>query len=579
MEQLLYSAEEGLDERLPDSIQSLVLARIDRLPPSEKRALQAASVIGQRFDAGALRHLLDSPTYDCQELVIHKLVRPEGSGYLFAHALIQEGVYASLLKRQRRDMHRRAAKWFAGHDSLLRAEHLDQADDEEAPRAYLAAALDQCQQYRYERALELVNRGLEITSGPDEFEIRFLEGELLRNLGSTAESINAYRRANEVAPSEVDRCRAWIGVAEGLRITEKHDELLEVLGHSEVIAKACDLPLELARIYQLRGNVHFARDEIDACLQAHTASLENARDASSPELEAQAQSGLGDAEFGRGRMISAHGYYHRCVELGRKHGLARVEAANLPQRGQTLLYANGLVAGANDCRDAAELAQKIHHPRATMVAAIVGAYIAEMGNPTEGKGWVRKGLDIARRVGARIFEAINLEFLGRFAAQEGSRLEAQRFAREAIAMLRESDSGMRFEGGQALGALALVTDDPTQRRSALKEGQELLRSGATGHNYLWFYRDAIEVCLQIGEWDEVVRYTDALDDYTSAEPLPWSDFFIARGRALAAFGRGQRDGGHTAAELVEDRVEPARVAGGGAAQYAALDLALRELVA
>jgi len=91
-----------------------------------------------------------------------------------------------------------------------------------------------------------------------------------------------------------------------------------------------------------------------------------------------------------------------------------------------------------------------------------------------------------------------------------------------------------------LGTLALVTDDPDRRRAALKEGQELLRSGSIAHNHLWFYRDAMEVCLQMAEWDEVGRYAEALEDYTSAEPLPWSDFFIARGRALAAYRQGER---------------------------------------
>ena len=43
------------------------------------------------------------------------------------------------------------------------------------------------------------------------------------------------------------------------------------------------------------------------------------------------------------------------------------------------------------------------------------------------------------------------------------------------------------------------------------------------------------------EWDEVDRYAQALEDYTRPEPLPRSDFFIARGRALAAHGRGNRD--------------------------------------
>ena len=51
----------------------------------------------------------------------------------------------------------------------------------------------------------------------------------------------------------------------------------------------------------------------------------------------------------------------------------------------------------------------------------------------------------------------------------------------------------------------------------------------------------MEVGLNTGDWDSVDRYAAALEDYTRPEPLPWSDFFIARGRALAEFGRGRRD--------------------------------------
>ena len=56
----------------------------------------------------------------------------------------------------------------------------------------------------------------------------------------------------------------------------------------------------------------------------------------------------------------------------------------------------------------------------------------------------------------------------------------------------------------------------------------------------------MEVALELADHDEVERYAAALEDYTRAEPLPWSDFFIARGRALAAFGRGRRDAALTA---------------------------------
>lgn len=146
-------------------------------------------------------------------------------------------------------------------------------------------------------------------------------------------------------------------------------------------------------------------------------------------------------------------------------------------------------------------------------------------------------------MGARLFESINLEYLGRFAAQVGDSVEAETLIQQAIAIMRESDSGMRFLAGRSFGALALVTQDDERRWSALKDGEELLRRGVPAHNHLWFYRDAMEVCLKSAQWDRVESYAEALETYCRAEPIPWSDFYIARGRALAASGRGRQDGG------------------------------------
>ena len=80
-------------------------------------------MIGQRFAPEALRALMEDAAYDCTALVAQYLVRPEGSDYLFAHALIQEGVYSFLLQTRKHELHRRAANWFADHDPLLFAEH------------------------------------------------------------------------------------------------------------------------------------------------------------------------------------------------------------------------------------------------------------------------------------------------------------------------------------------------------------------------------------------------------------------------------------------------------------------------
>ena len=51
----------------------------------------------------------------------------------------------------------------------------------------------------------------------------------------------------------------------------------------------------------------------------------------------------------------------------------------------------------------------------------------------------------------------------------------------------------------------------------------------------------IEGALEREEWEAADRYAAALEKFTRAEPLPRSDFFIARGRALVAHGRGGCD--------------------------------------
>ena len=137
LEQLLLSVEKRISDSVPDSIKSLVLARMDQLSGKDKQALQAAAVLGQRFDLEGLRYLISQPSYDCQKLVERHMVRPEGPLFLFAHALIQEGAYTSLLKGQRCELHRQAAQWYSGRDSVLYAEHLDKAGDSGAANAYL----------------------------------------------------------------------------------------------------------------------------------------------------------------------------------------------------------------------------------------------------------------------------------------------------------------------------------------------------------------------------------------------------------------------------------------------------------
>ncbi len=558
LEQLLRNAEESGDEAVPASIQSLVQARLDRLPPEDKAALQAASIIGQRFALDSLRQLTDSPGYNCANLVEHNLVRPEGEDFLFAHALIQEGVYSSLLKSRQRALHKSAAEWFAEGDPVLHAEHLDRAEDPGAPRAYLNAALAQSKSYRYERALSLLGRGLELAqSTEDKFALTCMKGNILHDLGSIPESIEACKDALELATDDTERCRAWIGLAADMRVIDQYNEAFDALDKAEGLAQRHGLTHELAQIHYIRGNLYFPLGKIDECREEHELALKYAREADSPEAEARALSGMADAEYARGRMISAHDYFRRCVELCRQHGFGRIEVANLPMLGFTRYFHNNIQSALEDGLMAIEAAVKVGHHRAELLGQLMGQYaLVELGQLDRAKDYFAKARALAQRLGARRFEAQNLTWMARALYAEGCRSEALELLDQALEISRET--GLGFVGPRVLGTIALVTEDPERRRSALEEGESILRSGAVSHNHFWFYRDAMEVSLRMGDWGEVERYATALEDYTRPEPLPWCDFFIARGRALAAFGSGQRNP-EILAELQRLRDEANRV--------------------
>lgn len=307
LEQLLRNAEESQDESLPDSIQSLVMARLDRLAPDDKRALQTASVLGQRFGLSVLQNLVGSSSYDCDILLRQALLRPEGADLLFTHALIRDGVYASLLSTTRRDLHAKAASWYEHKDAVLHAEHLDRSGDPSAPGAYLAAARAEASEYRFDRVLELVDRGLELaTDRLDRFALTCQRGEFLRNLGSGEESTAAFREAVELANNSGERSHALIGVAAGMRLTDHYDDALATLDDAEAEAASSGDEIVLARIHHLRGNLLFPLGRIDQCREEHKKALELATRSGSVEFEADSLGGLGDAAYASGRMKTAH---------------------------------------------------------------------------------------------------------------------------------------------------------------------------------------------------------------------------------------------------------------------------------
>jgi class 3 adenylate cyclase/tetratricopeptide (TPR) repeat protein len=574
LDQLLRHADESQATAVPGSVQSLVQARIDRLDPIDKAAVQAASVLGQRFVFAALAHLLDKPDYIPERLVSRLLVRPQQAAegvFLFAHALIRDAIYDTLLRSRRRELHRRAAEWFADRDPVSRAEHLERAEDPEAAQAFLAAARSQAAEYRQEAALRLAEHGLALAEDrADRFGLMCLQAEILHDLGAMPEAKRAYEAAADAAVDDVEHCTARLGLAAVKRVTDDLTGAQADLEQAEAIAVRLDLVAEQARIHFLRGNLCFPRGDLEGCLREHGLALELAGRAGAAELEATALGGLGDAEYVRGRMISAHERFRRCVELCDQHGFGRIEVANRPMMAFTQWFA-GDTRGALAAADTAiARAAQVGHRRAEMIGHHAAFFCRHALMDFDGaRRHAEAALMLAQQLGARRFETEALVFRAELHRLAGRRAEALADAEEAVRISRETS--IAFLGPFALGALALASEDPEARRAALREGEELLAAGAVSHNHLLFPRDAVEAYLDAGDWDGVERCAAELERYTRSEPLPFADFYISRARALSVWRRGRPD----LAELEHLRDEGERL--GLLVALPAINMAIGEL--
>ncbi|MEZ5903573.1 MAG: adenylate/guanylate cyclase domain-containing protein [Geminicoccaceae bacterium] len=561
LEQLVRLGQEtGADAAVPGTVQSLVQARLDRLEAGDRTALQAAAVLGQRFDRGALGHLLDDPGYDPVRLAERLLLRTdEGDAFRFAHALVRDAVYDSLLTPRRRELHRRAALWFGDRDLRLHAEHLDRAEAPEAAAAYLQAARAQLAEHRTESARQLLERGLSVArEAQDRYALSCQLGTTCLDLGATQDAAAAFATALELAADDAGRCEAWLGQAACRRMAEDGAGAEAALALAEQAATRLGLRDVLARAHFIHGNLCFPRGDIEGCLRHHGESLSHARACASAQHEAAALGGLGDADYVRGRMISAQGHFERCLELCRAHGLGRIEAAHRQMLGLTRFFCNDVAGALADARASAEAARHIGQPRGEMVANMIAAEMcANLMRLDDAMAHLHEVERLIGLLGAARFEPLRLNCLAKT-------LRAMGRAAEALPLLRRSVEASRatsltFTGPSSLGALALTTDDPDERHRAIAEGESLLQAGSVAHNHFRFYRDTIEATLEAGEWAEAQRLAEALAAFAAAEPLPWTTFYAARGQALAAWGQGEHD---TALQArLADLARTARTAG------------------
>ena len=526
-EQMLRHVQDIGGASLPPSIRSLMLARMDHLELPHRQALQAASVLGQRFALDALRVLLDDSQYDCATLINAHLLQAESGEYVFEHALIHEAAYSTLLNRTAHELHRRAADWYAASDPWLRAQHLDRAHDPAAAQAYTESATADIEQGLYDRARPQIERATAIAKVlADQVELALLQGRMLHDIGEVPGAIQAYNHALRLATTEAHQCRAWTGLAACQRLSDDIDGAIAALDHAQALAEPLGLDADLSRIHYLRGSLRFPQGDITACLKEHATALGHATKAKLRKAQAEALSGMGDAYYARGLMLAAYQQFRQCLDLCEAQGFGRIEASNRFMLATVRIYLNETQGALGDALECADLAQRVSNLRAEIVSRLTAAWILiSLGRLEDAAAQVERGLSATQALGSGRFRPFLLESSARIALLQGNTDHAYQLIQQALELARGA-SMMRFIGPWLLGTAAWCSADDAARTAALDEGESLLLQGCVGHNYYRFFAHAMEASLQAGDTARCAHWATALEKYTRQEPNPWADFYI-----------------------------------------------------
>ncbi|MGH8072048.1 MAG: ATP-binding protein, partial [Candidatus Entotheonellia bacterium] len=295
-----YRLDKPLDSlQVPATVQALLAARIDRLPPEDKRLLQTAAVIGTEVPWPLLHAIADTP----EEELYHRLAQLQAAeflyetslfperAYTFKHALTHEVAYGSLLHERRRALHARLVE-------ALEALARDRRDDQVERLAHHALRGEV-----WPKAL---------TYG--------------RQAGDKAQTRSAYREAAVyyeqalAALEHLPDSRAGIEQAVDLRLGlraalnalgEAPGRLLDHLRCAETLAQMLGDQLRLGRVYAAMGGNFLLAGDVDRAIVSGQRALALATTLGDVGLQAWAHIILG-------RIYYDAGDYARAVEnLGR----------------------------------------------------------------------------------------------------------------------------------------------------------------------------------------------------------------------------------------------------------------------
>jgi class 3 adenylate cyclase/tetratricopeptide (TPR) repeat protein len=383
---------EALRAVVPHTVQALIAARLDTLPPEHKAVLQAASVLGEVFWPGALTAMGDLAPAQLGDILLElrtrDFVRSQTASSVvgeselsFWHALVRDTVYGQIPRARRTALHVAAAEWFTIRSigrpqeyADIQAYHLMTAYDlamassdlplveQLKPRARDQALLaaDKSMNLDALRAMQLVDRALALTTDDDDrlpdVLLRWaVAATAARRLDDAQAALERaldgfHRRGNAIGNARALRqlaiVRHWHGDSEHYVADEEAVELLQPLPPSPDLVAALS---GLASGYAVNGRYD---DAVSVATRALAAAEELKLQV---PIEALATRGYARVQLGDLRGLNDQ---EEAVAQGLARGESRQTAVTWGNLGMCTRVTDGPVRALTVIREAHAFARR-----------------------------------------------------------------------------------------------------------------------------------------------------------------------------------------------------------------------------
>jgi transcriptional regulator with AAA-type ATPase domain/tetratricopeptide (TPR) repeat protein len=470
--------------QVPVTVEALLAARIDRLPPEDREVLQSAAVIGRDVPLGLLHALAGSGEEEALQAGLQRLQAAEflyevslagDPGCTFKHALTHDVAYGSLLQERRRTLHGRIVE-------AIERLHADRLTE------------------HVERLAHHAVRG----------EVWGKALAYLRQAGDRAAARSAYREAVAayeealVVLRHLPESRAVIEQAIDLRLELRDtlqalmelDRILDHLAVAERLAESLGDDGRRGRVAAALSNTYFGKGRLDLALEAGTRALRIGELHADLALRVSAHVRLEGIHYMLGDYRQAIAHAGRAIELMGDRvrerfgltGLASVIVRFWLTR--SLVELGEFPEGIDRVQETTLIATSADHPFSVITAHLsLGELRLRQGNLAEAIPALEGALEIVRARGLRVFLAMCSSALGYSYAMVARLAEAVPLLEQAVE--RAHAVGQGSEQSRRLAWLAearLLAGRSEEAARLAGQALELARDTKEQGNEAWALR-------------------------------------------------------------------------------------------